>query len=107
MKIRSITARLVLAATLPAVGLVAVSGTAHAQKPRSGNTPATCDVYNENTGKIEQVPEGSRVGLFYCGQDGEWHVGWLVDARVGGTTTPPKPKASLPRSTTVVTAAVR
>lgn len=72
-------------AALAAGAIVGVAVPAGAQRPRQGTTPATCDM--EVDGKTVQVPEGSRVGLFYCGTDGEWHVGWLVDAIVGGTTT--------------------
>ena len=26
-----------------------------------------------------KVPEGTRIGMFVCGADGEWHFGWLID----------------------------
>jgi hypothetical protein len=32
----------------------------------------------ENDGKLETVAVGTRIGLFVCGSDGEWHFGWLV-----------------------------
>jgi hypothetical protein len=38
------------------------------------------------------VPTGTRIGFMYCGSDGEWHLGWLVDAAVsptGGGAKPP------------------
>jgi hypothetical protein len=31
------------------------------------------------------VPTGTCMGLSYCGGDGEWHFGWLVDARATDT----------------------
>ena len=29
---------------------------------------------------METVPVGSKIGLFTCGSDGEWHFGWLINA---------------------------
>jgi len=106
MKVRQITARLALAAVLPAVGLVAVASPADAARPRSGNTPASCDVEDSGTGKTSQVPEGTRVGLMTCGADGQWHFGWLVNARVETTPKPPARTpgkgAAAPRATTAM-----
>lgn len=75
---------------LAVIGLAAAP--AGAQKPRNGSTPASCDVEDEK-GNVSQVPEGTRVGLFYCGSDGEWHFGTVIldhaSATVDpGTTTP-------------------
>lgn len=89
---RTTLARIALGlAPMAVIGLAA--GPASAQKPRSGSTPASCDVVNED-GTTSQVPEGSRVGLFYCGSDGEWHFGTVIldhpTASIEpGTTTPP------------------
>ena len=88
---RTTLARIALGlAPMAVIGLAA--GPASAQKPRSGSTPASCDVEDEN-GKVSQVPEGSRVGLFYCGSDGEWHFGTVILDHPAasldpGTTTP-------------------
>ncbi len=87
---RTALARIALGlAPLAVIGLAA--GPASAQKPRSGSTPASCDVEDEN-GNVSQVPEGSRVGLFYCGSDGEWHFGTVILDHPAtletGTTTP-------------------
>ncbi len=88
---RTTLSRLALGlAPLAVIGLAAAP--AGAQKPRSGSTPASCDVEDEN-GNVSQVPEGSRVGLFYCGSDGEWHFGTVIldhQATISpGTTTTP------------------
>ncbi|MDH4075374.1 MAG: hypothetical protein OEW29_05505 [Acidimicrobiia bacterium] len=73
---RTTLARLCLGlALLAVIGLAA--GPASAQKPRNGSTPASCDVEDEH-GKVSQVPEGTRVGLFYCGSDSEWHFGTVI-----------------------------
>ncbi len=88
---RTTLARIALGlAPLAVIGLAA--GPASAQKPRSGSTPASCDVENED-GTTSQVPEGTRVGLAYCGSDGEWHFGTVILDHPAtletGTTTPP------------------
>lgn len=88
---RTTLARIALGlAPMAVIGLAA--GPASAQKARHGSTPASCDVEDEN-GNVSQVPEGSRVGLFYCGSDGEWHFGTVVldhqaTLETGGTTPP-------------------
>jgi hypothetical protein len=82
------------AAGLAAAAAVACSfafaGAADAQPVK--NTGAKgCPVEHED-GRVTYVPVGTRVGLFKCGSDGEWHFGWLVDHLVagdGGTTTGP------------------
>ena len=86
---RTTLARLSLGlAPLAVIGMAA--GPAGAQKARNGSTPASCDVEDEN-GNTSQVPEGTRVGLFYCGSDGNWHFGTVIldheaSATVGGST---------------------
>jgi hypothetical protein len=37
-------------------------------------------VCDGNDGKLETVAVGSKIGLFTCGSDGEWHFGWLINA---------------------------
>lgn len=75
------------------LGIVAIAMTlaapaANADRKQGGTEAKGCDVYNENTGKTEQVPVGTKVGLFTCGSDGEWHFGWLVNA---GRVSQPRP----------------
>ena len=90
---RTTLARLSLGlAPLAVIGLAAAP--AGAQKPRNGSTPASCDVVDTDSGEVVgQVPEGTRVGLFYCGSDGNWHFGTVIldhQAAVAdpGTTNP-------------------
>ena len=69
-------------AAATAIGAVAAAfvaaGPARADTKQGTGTAKGCQV--ENDGKIETVPVGSKVGLFTCGSDGEWHFGWLVNA---------------------------
>jgi hypothetical protein len=63
-----------------AIGAVALAfigaGPAHADtKKGSGGSPG-CLI--ENNGKLETVPVGTKISLFTCGADGEWHFGWLI-----------------------------
>ena len=86
---------IVFAAGVAATALVAslgVAATASAQ-PIGPNGPAKkpgyCAVVNtDNNGNetVTYVPTGTRAGLTYCGADGEWHVGWLVDGRAVAPT---------------------
>jgi hypothetical protein len=65
-----------------AIGAIAlafvVTGSAHADSKKGTGGTAGCQI--ENDGKVETVPVGTKVGLFTCGQDGEWHFGWLINA---------------------------
>jgi hypothetical protein len=65
-----------------AIGAVAVAfiaaGPAHADTKKGTGTAKGCLI--ENDGKLETVPVGSKIGLFTCGSDGEWHFGWLINA---------------------------
>jgi hypothetical protein len=68
-----------------------VAATASAE-PIGPNGPASkpgyCAVVNTDSNgneTVEYVPTGTRMGLSYCGSDGEWHFGWLVDARATDT----------------------
>lgn len=65
-----------------AIGVVALAflgaGAAHADKKKGSGGAQGCLI--ENDGKLETVPVGSKVGLFTCGSDGEWHFGWLINA---------------------------
>ena len=65
---------------------------AHADRKQGSGGAKGCQV--ENDGKIETVPVGTKIGLFTCGEDGEWHFGWLINAisapkaKANPTTTP-------------------
>ncbi|MHB8235215.1 MAG: hypothetical protein ACYDHT_11245 [Solirubrobacteraceae bacterium] len=65
-----------------AVGAVALAflaaGNAHADTKKGNGGSTGCQI--ENDGHVETVPVGTKVGLFTCGQDGEWHFGWLINA---------------------------
>jgi hypothetical protein len=75
-----------LATAMVATSLLA-AGPAQADT-KSGTQPAKgCDV--ENNGKTEKVEVGTRVGLFVCGSDGEWHFGWAITDV--GHASPKKP----------------
>jgi hypothetical protein len=90
-----LSSRLLAALVLAAVSLVLFAGPAHADKKGGTGPAAGCQI--ENDGKIETVPVGSKVGLFTCGSDGEWHFGWLINA----ISAPPK-KTIKPLPTTVI-----
>ena len=49
---------------------------------RSGEEQDTaargCAVENEN-GSVSYVGTGTRIGVFVCGSDSDWHFGWLVN----------------------------
>lgn len=64
------------------VALVAAAfiGTGAAQADKKQGTGGTTGCLIENDGKLETVPVGTKIGLFTCGQDGEWHFGWLINA---------------------------
>jgi hypothetical protein len=63
------------AIAIVAVALIA-AGPAHADTKKGTGPAKGCLI--ENDGKLETVAVGSRVGLFVCGSDGEWHFGWLI-----------------------------
>jgi hypothetical protein len=79
-----------------AIGVAAIAfafaGPAHADTKQGSGGTKGCLI--ENDGHLETVPVGSKVGLFTCGQDGEWHFGWLINA-----ISAPKAKAN-PGTTT-------
>ncbi len=54
---------------------------AHADTKQGNGGTKGCLI--ENDGRLETVPVGSKVGLFTCGEDGEWHFGWLINAVSG------------------------
>jgi hypothetical protein len=66
--------------TAVAIGAVALAfigaGSAHADSKQGTGGSKGCLI--ENDGHLETVPVGSKILLFTCGADGEWHLGWLV-----------------------------
>ncbi len=72
--------RKILAAA--AIGVAAIAfafaGPAHADTKQGTGGTKGCLI--ENDGHLETVAVGTKVGLFTCGQDGEWHFGWLINA---------------------------
>jgi hypothetical protein len=68
-------------------GALVIAGPAFAQ-PKGPIKPKGCPVEDAN-GTTSTVEVGTRIGLFVCGSDGEWHFGWLINART--TTPPPQP----------------
>jgi hypothetical protein len=71
------------AITVAAMAFI-LAGTAHAEPKGGGGTAKGCLI--ENDGKLETVAVGSKIGLFTCGSDGEWHFGWLITE----ISSPPK-----------------
>ncbi len=67
-----------------AAGLVAVSP-AQAE-PKGGPTGGTGSCPIEIDGKTTTVPEGTRVGIWVCGHDGNWHFGWLITNAARGAS---------------------
>jgi hypothetical protein len=63
-----------------AIGAVALAfvgaGSAHADSKQGSGGTKGCLI--ENNGHLETVPVGTKILLFTCGADGEWHLGWLV-----------------------------
>ena len=74
-------------AAISAVGMALVAaGPAHADSKSGTGTAKGCPV--ENNGTPGTVAVGTRIGLFVCGEDGEWHFGWLIT----GVSAPHKSK---------------
>src|SRR4051812_35370739 len=72
-------------------GALRAAGPAVAQ--RRGRIRARgCPVEDAN-GPPSTVAVGTRIGLFVGGSDGEWHFGWLINAR---PTAPPPPPGLQP-----------
>ena len=99
--------RLALAAGALAAAVAVSTGVAAtaSAEPIGPNGPASkpgyCAVVNTDSNgneTVTYVPTGSRMGLSYCGADGEWHFGWLVDARAADPAPRPDPSRGAPRS---------
>lgn len=79
-----------------AIGAVAMAfiaaGPAHADTKKGTGPAAGCLI--ENDGKLETVAVGSKIGLFTCGSDGEWHFGWLINAISAAPKKSVKPVAT-------------
>src|ERR1700674_4021473 len=59
-----------------------------AQADPKQQPPAKGCLVEDANGNTYTVAVGTRIGLFFCGSDGEWHFGWLVNGRVQ-TEVPP------------------
>jgi hypothetical protein len=78
----NISRKLIAAAAIGAAAVAFVGATpAHADTKQGNGGTKGCLI--ENDGKLETVPVGSKVGLFTCGEDGEWHFGWLINSISG------------------------
>jgi len=77
-------------AAIAAIGTTFLAATPAANADRKQGSGGTkgCEIYNEDTGKTETVPAGTKVGLFTCGSDGEWHFGWVVNAAAKKSVAP-------------------
>ena len=78
--INTLRNRATVMAAVGAIGLGAglvATAPAQAQPRDTGAGQASCAI--EIDGKTTTVPEGTRVGIFVCGHDGEWHFGWLIN----------------------------
>jgi hypothetical protein len=65
------------AVAIAAVALAFIgASSAHADTKKGSGGSQGCLI--ENNGKLETVPVGTKISLFTCGADGEWHFGWLI-----------------------------
>lgn len=78
----SMSRKVLAGAAIGAAAVAFIGATpAHADSKQGNGGSKGCQI--ENDGKIETVPVGSKVGLFTCGEDGEWHFGWLINGVSG------------------------
>ncbi len=78
----SISRKVLATAAIGAAAVAFIGATpAHAAIKQGNGGAAGCQI--ENDGKIETVPVGTKIGLFTCGEDGEWHFGWLINSISG------------------------
>ena len=79
----------VVAIVVAAFALVGAVPAFAADNNGPAGKPGQCPVEDAN-GNVSYVSEGTRVGLFVCGHDGNWHFGWLITgARASSTTLTP------------------
>jgi hypothetical protein len=83
----------IAALVLIAASFVA-TGAAHADSKQGSGGPAGCQI--ENDGHVETVEVGTKIGLFTCGEDGEWHFGWLINSVSLQTSKTLKPVTTVP-----------
>ena len=84
MTIRTRIRTLAIAATLVVASVGVPTLGAHAESKDTGTGAGGCIVEHED-GSTSTVPEGTRVGLFYC-KNGEWKFGTVVlDAQSGSS----------------------
>jgi hypothetical protein len=73
----SLLRKMLAAVAIGAVALAfAGAGSAHADSKQGSGGSKGCLI--ENNGHLETVPVGTKISLFTCGSDGEWHFGWLI-----------------------------
>ena len=65
---------LAVAASVFVVLTLLLAGPSSAQPVKDGKSTVMCPIEDEH-GRTLYVEVGTRVGLFYCGEDGEWHLG--------------------------------
>src|SRR5947207_2815989 len=85
MNVRKAIAAIALT-VVPFAGVMGIAAHNAEAQPKGGPTAKNCPM--EVDGKTVYVQPGTRVGLFYCGSDGDWHFGWLVnDVQISQPTT--------------------
>jgi hypothetical protein len=83
------------------------AGAADARSKGSSSKPRGCPVVDENDNVVEYVEVGTRVGLMFCGADGEWHFGWpgvcpsCVKSKAGDVSPPEEGTKVLPEAPAV------
>jgi hypothetical protein len=78
----SMSRKVLASAAIGAAAVAFIGATpAHADIKQGNGAAAGCPI--ENNGKTETVPVGTRIGLFTCGEDGEWHFGWVITSISG------------------------
>jgi hypothetical protein len=85
----SLKSRVLAGAALLTVASAALVPTSVLAEPK-GNGGGSADgcmivVEDANGEHAEIVPVGTRIGLFVCSADGEWHLGIGIDARPVGS----------------------
>jgi hypothetical protein len=85
----SLKSRIVTGAALLTLASAALVPTAALAEPKGtgGGSANGCLIVVEdaNGEHAEIVPVGTRIGLFVCSADGEWHLGIGIDARPVGS----------------------